>query len=69
VSLAKRKPVTPGLTNHPRFIVVLVTDGYGLIRMFQIAGESERPLLHVLRTVDEARTELGAQSPEFEALE
>src|SRR5271170_3899313 len=68
-SLAKRKPVTPGLTNYPRFIVVPVTAGYGLMRMFQIAGESARPLLHVVRTVDEALTELGAQSPHFEPLE
>jgi hypothetical protein len=68
-NLAKREPVTPGLTNHPRFIVVPVTAGYGLMRMFQIAGESSRPLLHVVRTVDEALTKLGAQSPHFERLE
>jgi hypothetical protein len=68
-SLAKRKPVTPGLTNYPRFIVVPVTAGYGLMRMFQIAGEAERPLLHVVRTVDEALRELGAQSAHFEPFE
>jgi hypothetical protein len=68
-SLAKRKPVTPGLTSYPRFIVVPVTAGYGLMRMFQIAGESARPLLHVVRTVDEAVRELGVQSPHFEPLE
>jgi hypothetical protein len=67
-NLAKRKPVTPGLTDHPRFIVVPVTAGYGLMRMFQIAGEPTRPLLHVVRTVDEALTALGAQSPRFEPL-
>jgi hypothetical protein len=37
--------------------------------MFQIAGESTRPLLQVVRTVDEALTALGAQSPHFEPLE
>jgi len=68
-SLAKRKPISPGLTDHPRFIVVLETAGYGLMRMFQIVGESTRPLLHVVRTVDEALTTLGAQSPHFEPLE
>jgi hypothetical protein len=68
-NLAKRKPITPGLTDHPRFIVVPVTAGYGLMRMFQIAGESARPLLHVVRTVDEALTTLGAQSPHFEPVE
>jgi hypothetical protein len=66
--LAMRKPITPGLTDHPRFIVVPVTDGYGLMRMFQIAGESSRPLLHVVRTVDEALAALGVQSPHFEPL-
>jgi hypothetical protein len=68
-SLAKRKPISPGLTDHPRFIVVPETVGYGLMRMFQIAGERERPLLHVVRTVDEALTTLGVQSPHFEFLE
>jgi hypothetical protein len=68
-SLAMRKPISPGLTDHPRFIVVPETAGYGLMRMFQIAGESTRPLLQVVRTVDEALTALGAQSPHFEPLE
>jgi hypothetical protein len=68
-NLAQRKPISPGLTDHPRFIVVPETAGYGLMRMFQIAGESARPLLHVVRTVDEALTELGAQSPHFGPLE
>jgi hypothetical protein len=68
-SLAARKPITPGLTDHPRFIVVPMAAGFGLMRMFQIAGESARPLLHVVRTVDEALTTLGAQSPHFESLE
>jgi len=67
--LAERKPITPGLTNHPRFIVVPATAGYGLMRMFQIAGESARPLLHVVRSVDEALATLGAQSPHFDPLE
>jgi hypothetical protein len=68
-NLAKRKPITPGLTDHPRFIVVPVTAGYGLMRMFQIAGETTRPLLHVVRSVDEALAALGAQSSNFEPLE
>jgi hypothetical protein len=67
--LAMRKPITPGLIDHPRFIVVPLTDGYGLMRMFQIAGESSRPLLHVVRTVDEALTAMGVPSPHFEPLE
>ena len=68
-NLAVRKPISPGLTNHPRFIVVPVTAGYGLMRMFQISGESARPLLHVVRTLDEAIAALGIQSPHFEPIE
>jgi hypothetical protein len=68
-SLAKRKPITPGLTDHPRCIVVPETAGYGLMRMFQIAGEPVRPNLHVVRTVGEALKTLGAQSPHFQPLE
>jgi hypothetical protein len=67
-NLAVRKPVTPGLIDHPRFVVVPETAGYGLMRMFQIAGESSRPGLHVVRTVEEALTTLGVQSPRFEPL-
>lgn len=68
-TLAKRKPITPGLTAHDRYIVVPVTAGYGLMRMFQISGEFSRPLLHVVRTVDEALTALGITSPNFEPLD
>jgi len=68
-NLAKRKPVTPGLTLRPRFIVVPVTAVYGLMRMFQIVGESSRPLLHVVRTLDEALTALDAKSPQFKPLD
>jgi hypothetical protein len=68
-SLAARKPITPGLINHPRFIVAPVTAAYGLMRMFQISGELSRPLLHVVRTVDEALAGLGVKSARFEPLD
>jgi hypothetical protein len=67
-NLAAREPVTPGLTSNPRFIVVPVTAGYGLMRMFQIVGETSRPLLHVVHTIDEALAALGVQSPHFESI-
>jgi hypothetical protein len=68
-NLAVRKPITPGLINHPRFIVAPVTVGFGLMRMFQISGELSRPHLHVVRTVDEALAALGAESAHFEPLD
>lgn len=54
---------------RPRIIVAPTTIGFGLARMFQILGESTRPLLTVVRTVDEALAALGVQSPHFEPLE
>jgi hypothetical protein len=68
-NLAGRKPITPGLIDHPRFIVVPVTSGYGLMRMFQISGELSRPLLHVVRSVDEALAALGITSAHFGPLD
>jgi hypothetical protein len=67
-TLAKRTPVTPRLTKHPRYVVVPATAGYGLMRMFQTTGESSRPLLHIVRTVEKALAELGVQSTHFEPL-
>jgi hypothetical protein len=68
-NLAKRKPITPGLSDCPRYIVVPETAGYGLMRMFQISGESARPLLHVVRSVEEALTALEVPSPQFAPME
>jgi len=58
-----------GLDQPPPLYRCPETAGYGLMRMFQIAEESARPLLHVVRTVDEALKTLGAQSPHFDPLE
>jgi hypothetical protein len=59
----------PGLIDHPRFIVVPKTAGYGLMRMFQIAEEPSRPLPHGLRAVEGVLTAIGVQSTQFEPLE
>lgn len=67
-SLADREPAMPDATK-PRIIVAPTTIGFGLARMFQILGESTRPLLSVVRTMDEALAALGVQSPHFEPLE
>ncbi len=67
-SLADQEPAMPDATK-PRIIVAPTTIGFGLARMFQILGESTRPLLTVVRTMDEALAALGVQSPHFEPLE
>ncbi|MGO9576966.1 MAG: hypothetical protein ACLPTQ_21865 [Terriglobales bacterium] len=66
--LASQEPAMPDATRRPRIIVAPTAVGFGLSRMFQIAGESKRPLLRVVRTLDEAFAALDIQSPHFEPL-
>jgi hypothetical protein len=66
--LAKEEPAMPDAAERPRIIAVEGTLGFGLARMFQIAGESSRPLLQVVHLMDEALAALGVQSPHFEPL-
>jgi hypothetical protein len=67
--LARREPAMPDATNRIRIIAAENTTGFGLARMFQIVGEKDRPLLQVVRTLDDALVALGVQSPHFEPLE
>jgi hypothetical protein len=64
--LANQDPAVTDLAKRPRFIVAPTTVGFGPSRMFQIVGEPKRPLLKVVRTLDEALAELGVQSPHFD---
>jgi hypothetical protein len=66
--LAKRKPAMPNATSRPRILVAPQQHAFGLIRMFQILGESTRPMLQVAHSMDEAFTILGVPSPHFEPL-
>jgi hypothetical protein len=66
--LANEKPVMADAKRH-RFIVAPKASVFGLARMFQITGEATRPLLKVVRTMDEALADLGVQPPHFEPLE
>lgn len=66
--IARQKTSLPNSARRPRVIVTPQTHAYGLFRMFQIAGEETRPLLTVVRTLDEAFAALGVQSPHFEPL-
>jgi hypothetical protein len=49
------------------FIVAPEGYVYGLCRMFQLWGESRRPLLQVVHTLDEVFAAIGIRSPSFEA--
>jgi len=67
--LANEEPAVTDPAKRPRIVIAPTAVGFGLSRMFQIVGESKRPLLEVVRTMDEALAALGIQSPHFEPLE
>ncbi|MGB9202537.1 MAG: hypothetical protein WCB94_01050 [Terriglobales bacterium] len=67
--LASQEPAVTEPTQRRRIVVAPSTVGFGLARMFQIVGERKRPLLQVVRTMDEAFEALGIESPHFEPLE
>lgn len=67
--VARQEPAMPDPMNRPCFIVAPNSHLFGLSRMFQIAGEHKRPLLQVVRNLDEALAALGVKSPHFEHLE
>jgi hypothetical protein len=68
--LAKQEPAMADATQRRRRILVApAAVGFGLARMFQMLGESTRPLLEVVHTLEEALAALGAQSGKFEPFE
>jgi len=67
--LASQEPAMPDAAQRPRIIAVVNPCGFGLARMFQIIGESTRPRLQVVHTLDEALAKLGVQSTHFEPLQ
>lgn len=67
--LAGQEPAMPDAFRRPSILVAPTLLGSGLARIFQIAGSPTRPLLQISKSVDEAFTALGVQSPRFEPLE
>jgi hypothetical protein len=61
--LANREPAMPDATTRPRFIVAPSQAAFGTARMFQLMRWSTRPLLKVVRTLDEAFAALGHSIP------
>ena len=57
----------PALSNpdRPRCVVAPSPQVFGMVRMFEIAGEATRPNLHVVRIIEEAWDILDVQSPQF----
>ena len=67
--LAKREPAMADSARRRLMLVAPAAVGFGLARMFQMLGESTRPLLEVVRTLEEALATLDAESAKFEAFE
>jgi len=65
--VAKQDPAMPA--NRPCFIMAPDSHLFALSRMFQMSGEHKRPLLQVVRTLDDALRMLGVRSPHFEPLD
>ena len=63
--LAKLPPVMPR-TSHPRVIVAVSSQIFGMARQFEFEGEITRPNLHVVRSSAEAWAILGIRDPKFE---
>jgi hypothetical protein len=66
--LARQRPSMKNAADRQRVIVAPEGVGFGLSRMFQTMGETTRPLLSVVRTLNEALEALGVHSPRFELL-
>jgi hypothetical protein len=67
--LAGREPAVPDATLRPRTIAAPQKFAYGMFRMFQLLGETTRPLLTVVHTMDEALAQFGIRSTQLEPLE
>jgi hypothetical protein len=65
--LAVSAPIIPA--GYMRVVVAPLDSVYGMVRMFQTLGESTRPDLHIVRTMDEAYRLLRVESPEFSPVE
>jgi hypothetical protein len=65
--LAKLPPAMPQ-PDHPRIIVAVSSQIFGMARMFEFEGEITRPNLHVVRSLAEAWAILGIREPKFQPL-
>jgi len=65
--LAKEAPALSNPDRH-RCVVASSPQIFGMVRMFEIAGEATRPNLHVVRTIEEAWSILDVEAPQFSPL-
>ena len=66
--LARREPALKG-NSCRRFFVMPSTVGFGIARMFQIAGEPHYDQMTILRSLDEVFSALAVEQTQLEPLE
>ena len=66
--LALEEPAVPQAAQRGRIAVFPDDVGFGAVRMFQMFAGPTRPLLHVVRSLEEALEALGVESTQFEPL-
>jgi len=66
--LARREPALKGV-NCRRFFVMPSTVGFGIARMFQIAGDPHYDSVTIVRSLDEVPPMLNGGAPQFEPLD
>src|SRR5260370_7528199 len=64
-----RQQLTQDVADRKPVIIVPTVHSFGLARMYQITSERNRPLINVLRTMNEALKALNITSPHFEPLD
>ena len=66
--LARQEPALRGM-NCRRFFVMPSTVGFGMARMFQIAGDPHYDAVAIVRSLDEVFITLAVEPPKFDPLE
>ena len=66
--LARREPALKGV-NCRRFFVMPSTVGFGMARMFQIAGDPHYDSVTIVRSLDEVPPMLNGGAPQFKPLD
>ena len=66
--LARMSPIIPD-PELPRFVIAVSPKMFGMARMFELEGQSTRPNLHVVQSMEAACAILGVEKPHFEPTE
>jgi hypothetical protein len=65
--LARSAPIIAD-ASFPRFLVAPTSAIFGLMRMFQLAGEKTHPNVYVVKSLNDVFVSLGVEKPQFEPM-